>query len=220
MATQRPILATDEIYHVFNRTNGKERILKDLRHVEHIHDIVDYYRFAQRIKFSEFRRLNRYAKDEYIDSVDKNPLVEIYTFAFMPNHFHFLVKQMRDRGISQFLSNFQNSFAKYYNLVEERTGGVFQSSFKAKIIRNNEEFIHEARYNHLNPVTAGMMSFEELLTSPRTSLSCYIDKKSNRFVNTKPLLEYFGSVERLVQFTKDQEDYQKTLARIKKELRI
>lgn len=220
MTNLRPIIATGEVYHIFNRTNGGERVLKDLRYVTHVHDLVDYYRFNQRLKFSDFRRLNSQAQNEYKNTIDvDNPLVEIYTFAFMSNHFHFLLKQVQPRGISVFLSNIQNSLAKYYNSTKNRTGSVFQSSFKAKIITSNEEFIHEARYNHLNPVTAGVLSFEELLTSPRTSLPCYIDEKNNRFVTTKPLLDYFGTVERLVQFTRDQEDYQKTLALIKKKMR-
>ena len=216
MSTHRPILSTNEIYHVFNRSIGKEIIFSLEKFLNKILRIVDYYRFNQRLKYSEFIRLSRDLQQNYLSSIINNPpLIDIYVYSFMPNHFHFLVKQMQDKGISQFLSNIQNSFAKNYNLINDRNGSLFEHSFKAKRITNNEEFIHVSRYIHINHVTARIIEFDQLLTYEWTSLPCYLNSQTNKFVNTRPILDYFKTPEKYLRFLKNNVDYQRKLKVIK-----
>lgn len=217
MTTHRPILATDEIYHIFNRTNGKENALSNTRNLSKFLEIIDYYRYYQPFRLSKFKSLPYQAQQEFLISrKSKMPVVEIYSFAFMPNHFHFLIKQLKTKGISYFASNIQNSFAKYYNLKTDRDGGLFQSSFKAKIIHTIEEFIHVSRYIHLNPVTLEIIDFEELRTYPWTSFSWYINDRLNLFVSKDTIVNHFKRIERYVSFVKNQVNYQRTLRKIKK----
>lgn len=216
MSTHRPILSANEIYHVFNRSIGKEIIFSSERFLKKILRIVDYYRFNQRLKYSEFIRLSPDLQQNYLSSIVSNPpLIDMYVFSFMPNHFHFLVKQLQDKGVSIFLSNIQNSFAKNFNLINDRNGSLFEHSFKAKRITNNEEFIHVSRYIHLNHVTSKIIEFEQLLTYEWTSLPCYINEKVNKFVNTKPILDYFKTPEKYLIFLKNNVDYQRKLKIIK-----
>ena len=92
--------------------------------------------------------------------------------------------------ISGFLSNIQNSFAKNYNLINDRNGSLFEHNFKAKRIMNNEEFIHVSRYIHLNHVTSRIIEFDQLLTYEWTSLPCYLNENLNKFVNTQPISDW------------------------------
>lgn len=216
MSTHRPILSTNEIYHVFNRSIGKELIFLSERFLNKILRIVDYYRFNQRLKYSEFSRLSLDLQQNYISSIINNPpLIDIYVFSFMPTHFHFLVKQLQVKGISIFISNIQNSFAKNYNLIIDRNGSLFEHSFKAKRITNNEEFNHVSRYIHINHVTARIIEFEQLLTYEWTSLPCYLNEKVNKFVTTAPILNYFKTPEKYLRFLKNNVDYQRKLKKIK-----
>ena len=220
MSNHRPILSTGEIYHLFNRSIGKEIIFSSERYLYKILQIVDYYRFNQRLKYSEFSRLNAGLQQNYLSSIiSQLPLIEIYVFSFMPNHYHFLAKQLQDKGISKFLSNIQNSFAKNYNFINNRHGSLFDHNFKAKRITNNEEFIHVSRYIHLNHVTAGLIEFEQLLTYPWTSLPYYLasgNREGSGLVNTKPMLNYFKTPEKYLKFLKDNVEYQRKLNSIKK----
>lgn len=216
MPRRNVVLATNEFYHVFNRSVGKEYIFSLKKNLNRVVEIIDHYRFPQRIKFSQFKNFSKDLKNGYLLSLKKlSPLVEIYAFAFMPNHYHLLVKQIQEKGIIKFISNFQNSFAKYFNLKNNRHGTLFQNSFSAKRIEAEEEFIHISRYIHLNPVTSYLIEFDRLANYPWTSYPYYLDSKKNQLVNTQVLLKIFGSKKRFVEFVSNQVDYQRKLATIK-----
>ena len=216
MPRRYQILATDEVYHVFNRSIGKEQIFTHKYSLKRAFDLINYYRYAQRLRYSQFKLLSEEAKNNYISAVKKrSPLVDIYSFALMPNHYHLLVRQMHGNGIMQFIANFQNGFAKYFNLKEDRHGGVFESTFKAKRIETDEELLHLSRYIHLNPVTSFFISYKQLLTYPWTSFSDYKDKIDNSFVNTQEILNRYKTKENYFSFVKDQIDYQRKLNIIK-----
>ena len=216
---QRPVvLANNEIYHVFNRSIAGENIFARNQKVNlnKALEIVNYYRFLQKIRLSRFKLLPVQLKKQYLDAIGSTiPLVEIYVFAFMSNHFHFLLKQMQDKGISGFISNFQNSFAKVFNLKNNRNGALFQNAFKAKRVVTEEQFIHVSRYIHLNPVTSYLIEFDKLSSFEWTSFPVYSTREQKPFINTDFLLKMFGSREKYVKFVADQVDYQRELASIK-----
>ena len=217
MPQRRMVLANNEIYHVFNRSIGGQHIFAQNQkfNLSKALEIINYYRFPQKIRLSRFRNLSSQLKKQYLDSVGSvTPLVEIYVFAFMSNHFHFLLKQMRDKGIATFVANFQNSFAKVFNLKNDRNGALFQNAFKAKRIETDEQFIHVSRYIHLNPVTAYIIEFDKLASFEWTSFSAYANERVS-FVNSDLLLKMFGTKEKYIKFVADQVDYQRNLAHIK-----
>ncbi len=130
----------------------------------------------------------------------------------MPNHFHLLLQQIQTDGIQLYLKLIQESFAKYINLLLPRTGSAFQQAFKVVHIENEPQFIHTARYIHLNPVTSNIIkSVEDLHKFPFTSFPDYFSTKPRPFIHTDYLLSFFKSVEVFKQHTFDQADYQKTL---------
>lgn len=213
------ILTTGEIYHIFNRSIAKESIFSTLRHLHKLLEIVNYYRFPQSLRLSKFKVLPKELKLDYVESSkSKTPLVEIYAFAIMPNHYHFLLKQNQDKGIVTFISNFQNSYAKFYNLKHDRSGSLFQKPFKGKRIEDDEQFIHVSRYIHLNPITSYLLEFKNLIDSPWTSYSHYGSSDLESFIDKQVLMVYFKSFESYSNFLADQEGYQKTLALIKDHL--
>lgn len=216
---QRPVVfANNEIYHIFNRSIARENIFAQNQklNLNKALEIVNYYRFPQKIRLSKFRGLPAELKKQYLDALGSViPLVEIYVFAFMPNHYHFLLKQIRDKGIATFVANFQNSFAKVFNLKNNRNGALFQNAFKAKRIVTDEQFTHVSRYIHLNPVTAYMIEFDKLATFEWTSFPAYATNEQIPFINPDFLLKMFGSKEKYVKFVADQVDYQRNLAYIK-----
>ena len=134
----------------------------------------------------------------------------------MPNHYHLLVKQLRDNGIITFVSNIQNSFAKYFNTKHERSGSLFQNPFKSRWVGTTEDFMHVSRYIHLNPVTSYIVEVKNLNNYPFTSYPYYAQGKGANLLNTDFLLDIFGgSRKRYGEFVNDRVNYQRELARIK-----
>lgn len=132
----------------------------------------------------------------------------------MPNHFHFLLKQIAEDGISNFLSKFTNSYTRYFNTKHQRVGPLFQGAFKAVHIETDEQLIHLSRYIHLNPVSSIVIPKKDLLTYPWSSLPAYIHSNT-RIVNTVPVLNHFSSVEDYKLFQLDHISYAKELEKIK-----
>lgn len=145
------------------------------------------------------------------------PLVEIHSFVLMPNHFHFLLKQNSENGIVKFISCFQNGYAKYFNLVNKRPGGVFSHMFKAVRVEDEGQLLHLSRYIHLNPVTSYLIKIEELKDYPYTSFQDYIKEadRENNFVTTDLIRSYFKSAKKYQEFVYDRADYQRKLGDLK-----
>lgn len=133
----------------------------------------------------------------------------------MPNHFHFLLRQVSDKGISKFLSNFQNSYTRYFNIKNAREGPLFLDQFKAVLIETDEQLIHVSRYVHLNPITSYVVKdFESLLNYPWSSLPEYIQGiESICDINT--IMDFFKVPYSYEVFLKDQVGYQRELDVIK-----
>lgn len=212
------VFVNDHYYHVYNRSVGREEIFSSRVSIDKILEIVNFYRYPQRVKLSKFRTLNEELQKEYLLAAQiQGSLVEIFTYSFMPNHYHFLLKQNIINGITKFISNIQNSLAKYLNLKYDRHGTLFQRPFKAKIVNTDEEFLHVSRYIHLNPATDYIIKPDELVHYPFTSFPHYVSEfeDENMFVNTGFILDKFRSKDDYKKFVLDQVSYQRELALIK-----
>lgn len=83
----------------------------------------------------------------------------LLTYCLMPNHYHFLIKQIADNGITEFMQKLDTSYTKYINLNVHRTGHLFEYAFKAKMITDEPSFLHVNRYIHMNPVMAHLVEY-------------------------------------------------------------
>ena len=122
----------------------------------------------------------------------KNFLAEIVAYCFMPNHFHFLLKQKANDGISKFIANFTNSYGRYFNSKNKRNGPLFQNRFRATRIETEQQLLHVSRYIHLNPYSAYLVkNLKELEVYPYSSLPEYIGKTDSEFCYKENVLHYF-----------------------------
>lgn len=117
----------------------------------------------------------------------------------------------------KFISNLQNSFAKYFNVRHKRFGSVFQGPFKAKRIEKDNYLLHLSRYIHLNPATSLLIKIEDLDKNPWTSFPFYLNRKhdENNLVNSAFITKMIGSRNKYKKFVYNQADYQSKLRKIK-----
>src|SRR3989344_6023360 len=133
----------------------------------------------------------------------------------MPNHFHLLVKQLQENGISKTLSNFANSYAKYFNTRNNRNGPLFQGIFKAVRVESNEQLLHLSRYIHLNPIVSFVTKEENLEDYVWSSLKEYLNTPIKGFCKKDYILSQFKSIDEYKKFIKDQISFAKELEKIK-----
>jgi len=141
---------TGEYYHIYNRGVEKRNIFLDG---------ADYFRFIQGMKeFNDIEAtgnlcsIPRRATVRYIKDKKEAPIIKFITYALMPNHFHFIVQQIKDNGISKFMQRLGTGYTKYFNKRYGRNGVLFQGVFRAKHISTDEYLLHLSRYIHLNPL--------------------------------------------------------------------
>jgi putative transposase len=141
-------LVSNNIYHVFNRGVEKRQTFMD----EH-----DYLRFVNNLAIfnDENPVLNakyRAKKMGLIKDDDREPLVDILAFCLMPNHFHLLLRQKKETGISRFMNKIGVGYTNYFNMKYERVGSLFQGTFKAVLIDEESQFLYIPYYIHSNPL--------------------------------------------------------------------
>lgn len=209
-------LITDQIYHVFNRGINRQPTFTSKPEFQRATQAINFYRYAsQKVKLSTFLRIDQKRQKKILDILDENSkLVEILGYCLMPNHFHFLLKQSQNNGISKFMSNFQNSYTRYFNVLHKRDGALFLDQFKAVRIEVDEQLIHVSRYIHLNPYSGYVVKEKENLKQYLwSSLLDYLNN-TNNFVETELIIKIIGNHQKYEQFIFDQADYQRKLKSI------
>jgi len=110
---------------------------------------------------------------------DSSPLVEFVAYCINPNHFHFILKQVADDGISHFMKRLGGGYAKYFNERHKRSGTLFQSRFKAIHINSNDYLLHLSAYVNLNDKVHQLGNPTSKLVKSRSSWPEYLDKTGN-----------------------------------------
>lgn len=217
MPYRRTPFVNEHFYHVLNRGIGKKPIFKTSSDYQRLLQTIDFYRFPKAfIRYSTFMGLSVEDRQNFLQNLYKNkPLVEIISFCLMPNHVHFLVRQVIDNGITKFMSNWQNSYARYFNTKYKQRGYLFESSFKAKYIETEDLFWHVSRYIHLNPSTSSLVSIENLKNYPWSSFPEYLKLRQPTFTKTQLILSHFKGRKAYEKFVLNQAAYQKKLKKIK-----
>lgn len=143
-------------------------------------------------------------------------IVDIVCYCLMPNHFHILLRQKRDGGITEFTSKLSNSYTKYINIKNNRVGPLFQGNFKAVHVETNEQLLHISRYIHLNPLVSYVA--RDLDNYKWSSYPEFVSFIGSEVCDKKIILDQFKSPEEYKRFVLNQADYGKNLEVIKHQL--
>lgn len=184
-------------YHVYNRGVEKRDIFLD-KH--------DYMRFLRGMR--EFNSTepvgSLYQKDLITRTAGKGfenpmgcskpsrPQVEIISYCLMPNHYHFLMKQSVDSGISEFMKKLGGGYTNYFNYKNNRSGVLFQGGYKAIEVKNYSHFLKLAVYVNCNYEIHKMGKSENWIWS---SYLDYIGTRKGSLCNKDAILKEFYNKE-------------------------
>jgi REP element-mobilizing transposase RayT len=215
MSKRKIPFVKDEYYHIYNRGNSKQKIFLDKE---------DYQHFIK-LLFVCNSKINFKFRDNIVDiKIDAfefergENVVSIGAWVLMPNHFHLYLSinpHMSDMWgkdernyISEFMRKILTSYVKYFNGKYKRTGSLFEGSFKAVHIENENQAKYLFSYIHLNPIKLiqkkwkeeGIKDIESSLEFlSKYKLSSYLDykkveRKENKILNLEDFLDYFKNI--------------------------
>jgi putative transposase len=173
---------TDAWYHLYNRGVNKQPIF---------HEPSDYFYFLKILKnyLSPENRLNQITG--LVDPMNLSSEIQLVSFTLMPNHYHLLVKQFSQNGITHLTQRILTTYVKFFNRKYPRIGPLFEGKLKGILVETDSYLLHLSRYIHRNCLSLDPeIIIEDYAYS---SYPYYIGKKHASWLNVDLILNYFYS---------------------------
>ena len=215
------IFVNNEHYHIFNRGVDKREIFSDVQDYERFLSAIDLLNDKYdglMIEWRDFKKGNpkaTLANFLKLGFSKRMPLVEIIAYCLNPNHYHFILKQIADKGIEKFFHKIGVSHAKYYNDKYKRSGSLFQGNYKAIMIDSNEYLLYLSAYVNKNNFIHGYSKNEIWKYS---SLPEYLGVTKKHLVNNGIILDQFKNIGEYNNFLKDNALYVRNRKELEKYL--
>ena len=141
-----------DLYHALNRGVDKRTIfLDDQDRARFVHDMYE---------FNSTRPANNTIRTKMVDIVsrpskpehEEEKIVDIHGWCLIDNHYHLLLSEKIEGGLSQFLRKLNVGYAKYFNERYTRVGTLYQGRTKKILIDSDAYMLHILNYMHLNPL--------------------------------------------------------------------
>ena len=184
-------LVTSEFYHVYNRGVDKRDIFLDGQ---------DFQRFLTSMElFNSIEPIGSLFKS----SKEKNPkkrkkLVGVICYYLNKNHYHLILKQRIDGGISEFMKRLNGGYTCYFNEKHKRSGSLLQGVFKVKHVLNNNYLLHLSAYVNLNNRVHRLRGF-----TPKSSWQEYLNPAPEGFCEKSIVLGQFKNAAAYKKFAEE-----------------
>ncbi len=182
----------DYYYHIYNRGVDKRDIFMDEK---------DYFRFLRSMR--EFNCLEPIGSLFLQDSRDSHPvaceplgglndLVEFIAYCLNPNHYHFILKQKKENGISKLMHKLTMGYAQFFNNKYNRSGALFQGKFKSVHMNTDSYLLWLSGYVNGNSEIHKISKAEEW---PWSSYRDYLGLRNGTLCNNKIILNQFENTQ-------------------------
>jgi len=221
MPTRKAVFANNEFYHIFNRGVDKRKIILDQN---------DSDRFLKSILFFNSKKPIGSIYEKTFSQNKLSPLggltaksdklVNIVAYCLNPNHFHFILEQKIDGGISEFMKRLGGGYTWYFNYKYKRNGSLFQGSFKSVFADKNEYLLHLSAYINLNNrvhklggLTAKLArsSWNEYLNDKKCFSLCAKDIILSQFKNSEEYRRFAESSLKEISRRREEEEISKII---------
>jgi putative transposase len=145
--------AVNENYHIYSRGVEKRKIFMNTK---------DYDRFVALLYI--MNQDNSFTIGNFLQNKSKNltdiftkerekTLVSILGYCLLPNHFHLILYEHTEGGISKFMGKLLTAYSMYFNKKYNRSGPLFTRPFRSEHIDNESQYLYIFSYVHLNPLS-------------------------------------------------------------------
>ena len=204
---------TSFIYHIYNRGVRKNKIYNtssDYKRWEKLLLWSSNYNYPYSVYLNQLRQfrdegrgidvLNHRIENEY---KYKTPLVNILAYVEMPNHFHLILEQNIDNGITTYMKKLQTAYSMYLNQKYDLSGSVFEGIYKSVPVISDPQLIQLLKYVLRNPIEADLVSPRDILTYQWSSVKNYLDNTNYGIISDDRLPEELFNSIKLTKFLLD-----------------
>ena len=204
---------TSFIYHIYNRGVRKNKIYNtssDYKRWEKLLLWSSNYNYPYSVYLNQLRQfrdegrgvdvLNHRIENEY---KYKTPLVNILAYVEMPNHFHLILEQNIDNGITTYMKKLQTAYSMYFNQKYDLSGSVFEGIYKSVPVISDPQLIQLLKYVLRNPIEASLVSPKDILTYQWSSVKNYLDNTNYGIISDDRLPEELFNSVKLAKFLLD-----------------
>lgn len=143
----REVFGVDEWYHCYSRGVDKRIVFENESEFKRFEHLLYLCNSTTPVHRSALAR----SSDEDIYKTQRgDPLVVLGAYSLMPNHFHLLIREIREGGLSEFMRKVGIAYIMYFNIKHERAGNLFVKPFRSKHVSTDDYFKRVAGYIHLN----------------------------------------------------------------------
>jgi len=143
-----------ELWHVLNHSiEGRDLFLDSQDYARFVHNL---YEFNDSTPAGNAFRL--FDTSDVMDIVNpsfrkvREMLVDIHGWTLMRDHYHLLLSERVENGISLFLRKLNVGYANYVNQRYDRKGTLYRGRTKKIFIEREAHFLYILHYLHLNPL--------------------------------------------------------------------
>ncbi len=211
---------TGEYYHIYNRGVDKRVIFKSKTDYERFIILLYVSNSENSFRIDDLKRKQNKNFSEILILDRSKPIISIGAWCLMTNHFHFLVRQEVDGGITKFMKKLGTGYSMYFNLKYERQGALFGGPFKSKCVKTDDNYMRQLfGYIHINPLEINFPEWEkaqgqslrqnemrQFLDSYRySSYPDYIGdgRVESNILNRKSFPDYFQSQQTFKEFVEN-----------------
>ena len=186
---RRTPLVSGEIYHIFNRGAHKQNIFTSENDYARFKILLHLANNSKPIHVSNI--FQKYKNTSYTTILENEPadhaLVDVLAYALMPNHFHLILRQKEDDGITLFMKKMMTAYSMYFNIRYEHSGVLFQGRFKSSHASNEEYLRYLFAYIHLNPIEIIDKNWKDKKVSDKNKAKSFLNSYSH-----SSYLDYIG----------------------------
>jgi len=214
-----------KIYHIFNRGVEKRNIFNNdfnkwrfLQAMFLFNDEDSSFSVLYQIEKENKGRINFTLLEEFINNQrkDRKPLVRIMADCLMPNHYHLLVEEIQENGISRFMHKLGTGYTNFFNKKYDRVGSLFQGPFKAIPIEDDIYLQYILAYiNVINPgqliepelKEKGVIDIEKVMSFAKTysfgTNPDYLNLRDSIIIDKGIFKDFFSTPDKYESFIKD-----------------
>ncbi len=195
---RKDVFANGEIYHIFGHGIENRNIFNDESELERFYSGMKEFNSVDPIGSLYERYLQRKNKKEI---PEPKKIVNIIAYCLNPNHYHFILEQIEDGGISKFMHRLLLGYTKYINNKLKRRGSLFEGVFMSKWVNKDDYLMHLSAYVNLNDKVHGLENFAEnkKLIKSRTSWKEYLGEAVG-ICDRDNVMRYFTDISQYKDF--------------------